>query len=248
MRTTAYQVSTKALCAQGRQMVRALQAEGTRARREALSSVGIDAAELTNKIVAATEQLESLEAEQERAKEAYLQEAREDRAIVEEGYRYKLSLDARARAYIAAHGDEDNLPGRLRFGHLTRARARGVIYELRAVLPELPALTDKLASVGIDDAFIAKGWDILARLQADKQETEEAKQARMRLTKAVRAGELALSQLLHQLDAADEAITLETPAEGRVFRLEIVEAERARMVAAQKMAEAPLDVPVLDED
>ncbi len=40
--------------------------------------------------------------------------------------------------------------------------------QLRVVLPELEAMGDRLASVGLDATYIARGREILTRLAADK--------------------------------------------------------------------------------
>lgn len=248
MKKRSFEVPTKVLIAQARAVVRDLKVEGTQDRRAALASVGVDAAVLGQELDAATRTLEELEAEQERAKAGYLREAREDQAIAEEGYRYKLALDARLRAYIARHGDDDDVSGRFRFGHLKSARARGVIYELRVVLPEVDAMQGKLADVGVDAAFVARGHDILARLSADTSETADAKDARQTLTRGVRAAEMQVSRLLAQLVAADEAIALESASEGPVFRLDIIRAEVGRVRAARDSRVAASPVPVSDDD
>lgn len=248
MKQNSYEVSTKVLIAQARTTERELGVEVTKARRVALSRLGIDADVLKQQLAAATQALEELEAEQERAKAHYLREAREDRALAEEGYRYKLALDARVRAYIARHGDQDDLRGRFRFGHLRSARARGVVYELRAVLPEAEMLLPKLKDVGVDEALVAKGYDILSRLAKDQDETAEAKGQRQELTRKVREGEKQVSRLLAQLVAADEAVALENPSEGRVFRLDVIAAERGRIRAAREARATAMPSPVGDED
>lgn len=248
MKNSAYEVPTKVLLAQARSTLRELAIDATAPRRAALKELGIDAENFTAELQSATDALQEIEAEQERAKAHYQHEASEDRAIAEEGYRYKLALDARVRAYIATNGDDDGLRNRFRFGQLRVARARGVTYELRIVLPEAQAFKDKLAAVGVDDAFIQKGYDILARLDADRQETTQARAQREKLTRQVREGELRLSRLLAQLVAADEALAVATPAEGRVFRLDLIRAELGRIEAAREERLAASDMPVIDED
>lgn len=248
MKSRSYEVPTKVLIAQARATHDTLAAPATKPRRDALTSVGINADALKNELATETKKLEQIEAEQERAKSAYSRETAEDRAVAEEGFRYKLSLEARTRAYIAARGDQDDLRGRFRFGHLRLARARGVIYELRAVLPEVELMSDRLAEVGIDAAFVARGHDILARLQVEKTESVEAKKERERLTKGVREGELVVSRILARLVAADEALAFEHAEQGTMFGLDIIAAELGRQRAARAARATATSVPLSDED
>ncbi len=248
MKARSYEVPTKVLIAQARATENALGASATKPRRDALATVGIDANALKDLLAAETTKLEKLEADQERAKNTYSRETAEDRAIAEEGYRYKLALEARTRVYIASHEDDDDLRGRFRFGHLRVARARGVVYELRAVLPEVELMSDRLSAVGIDAAFVARGHDILARLHVEQAESAEAKKERERLTKAVREGELIVSRLLARLVAADEAIALERPAEGTAFGLDIIAAELGRQKAARDARTTANPLLLSDDD
>ncbi len=68
------------------------------------------------------------------------------------------------------------------------------------------------------------------------------------MTRQVREGELNVSRLLAQLVATDPAIALETPAQGPVFRLDIVRAELGRLRAGREATAAASEPPVGDED
>lgn len=249
MKNQRYPVPTRVLIDQGKTTLRDLDLEPFRTRLAALESFGIEAG-YRDSLRQATEALEHVEVEQERAKAAYSREAKEDQAIAEEGYRFKLALDARVRAFIAANGDDDDLAGRFRFGQLKSARARGVVYELRIVLPEAEALRDRLASVGVNDELIASGHDILARLGADQQETAAAKSEREALTRRLRAAELELSRHLDRLQRSDEAFALATPDQGPLFRLDLIRAEIARVEAAReaRLAARAKDTATPDEE
>lgn len=249
MKNHRYRVSTRVLIDQAKTLGRQLEQDIGKERLAALGPFGLPstfAADLKSR----TEALATAEGEQERLKAAYTREAREDRAIAEEGYRYKLAIDARARAHIAQHGDELDLPGRLRFGKLKSARARGVVYELRVVLPEVAALKDQLADVGITTALVEKGWDILKRLGVDQAETAEAKAEREAMTKQVRDEELATTRLLDLLLATDEAYVLGDPEAEPLFRLDLIRAEQARVQAsrATRVAARPADPPSFPDD
>lgn len=234
-RTTPFPVPTRVTIAQGDVSLAALKAPANRERVEALARVGWKAAEKIPLLEATLEELKQLEAEQERKKQAYLVEARQDRALAERGYRWKLKLEAMARVYLAGNDDEDDIAGRLRFGHLRVARARGVAHELHIVLPEAEALRDKLEPHGVTQAFLDEGMQILHDLGVEREETAEAKAERQKLTKKVRKKELELAQLLDELVAADEAVALLEPEEGPVFSLDVIRAEEARVEAARRL-------------
>src|SRR5690349_8601407 len=105
MKTAAFAVPTKTLIAQGQVTLNEWLAPSTAERRRELGGVGLSE-RFEEELRAALGELTDTEVRQERKKAEYVREAREDQAIAEEGYRYKLSLEARARAHIAAHGDE----------------------------------------------------------------------------------------------------------------------------------------------
>jgi hypothetical protein len=232
MRKSRFDVPTVVLVDQGRTIYRQLITVANKPRLKLLETFGIDGG-FAGRVGQVVEELATLDAEQERAKAAYTKEAKEDQALAEKGYRFKLKLDARVRAYMAAHDDDDNLAGRFRFGQLRVARARGVLNELRIVLPEAMALSSKLQGFGVTDAFLAEGQEIVVGL-GGASESAAAKQAREKLTQQVREKELELGQLLDRLRQADEAVALDDPAEAPVFRLDLIKAEVRRVKAARE--------------
>lgn len=233
MKKHRYDVPTRVLVEQGRISQQQLTLAANAARAGQLSTFGLDVEVFAPELKAAADSLADLDAAQERAKSAYLKEAKDDQALAERGYRFKLQLDARVRACIATNGDDDNLAGRFRFGHLRIARARGVLHELRIVLPEAMALHAKLKAFGVTEAFIADGQAIAAALGGDK-ESAEAKREREMLTVQVNAEELVLSRLLDRLRQADEGVALDEPALAPVFRLDLIKAELNRIKAARE--------------
>jgi hypothetical protein len=115
------------------------------------------------------------------------------------------------------------------------ARARGVAYELRILLPEAEALKPTLAPFGANDAFIAEGRAVLDKLCVESAEATGAKGRREDVTRKLRQAEAQLTKLLRQLEAADEAAAMERVDAGMRFPLEIIKTERAR-VEAQRQA------------
>jgi hypothetical protein len=179
------------------------------------------------------------EAEQERLKQRYLEEAKDDQGVAEEGYRWMLQLSAKARHAMAADeaGKLPDLAGRLRFGKTRVPRMRGVLYNLRVVLPELDELKAELKPYGVDEAFIARGKDILKRAGVERAETAAVKAERERMTRQVRDAELRISRLLHRLDTADAAAAMERPEARRYFTLQLIRTEQARLEAERAVRE-----------
>lgn len=247
----SYDVPTQVLLDQGRVTLDELRASANRPGVEALEGLGFDVATVTSDLETALARASAAEAEQERAKAAYLTEADEDRAVAEQGYRWVQRLHARVRLYGAENPETSayEYRSRFRFGQLRVARARSVVYELRILIPEAEAQKAKLAAVGVNDAFIAEATQILDRLAAGRQETAGVRANRETATRAVREAEGHLSDLLHRLELADEAAALETPEAHRWFTLDIIAAERGRVEAAYqaRVAARPADAPGPDE-
>jgi len=236
---TAFEVPTKVLNDQARVILRDLDAPEKAPRIAELK--GLDA-NFKNGLATELLALEANEADQERAKSAYVKEAGDAQLVAEEGYRWVLELHANARAHLACvEQDPADLPGALRFGHLHSARARGVVYEMRILIPEVEKHVGVLGPHGADAAFIARGKDVLVRLGVEQQEASDAKAAREALTRKVRQGEVRLSRFLRQLVAADEAASTRIPTRKPAFPLDTINAELARQAAdkAARLAAAP---------
>ncbi|MBI5495259.1 MAG: hypothetical protein HY904_09520 [Deltaproteobacteria bacterium] len=244
----AFEVSTSVLIDQARTTLRAFQAPEDAPRVAELAPEGLKAQEFKADLDKAAKELETVEADQERAKQAYQKEADEDQAVAEEGYRWVLRTHAKARSYLSdVDSDPDDIPGKLRFGHLRSARARGVKYEMLVLLPEVTALAGKLTGVGAGPEFVAEGQDILRRLGVELQETADAKAKREALTRKVRRQEIVTSRVLRKLVAADEAASLARPERAPAFRLDVINAELGRLAAQHEARLVARTRPVNDE-
>lgn len=241
----SHYVSTKVLIEQARSSSNQLKAPSMREGRDGVAAEGLKVETFQADLDQAIEDGQNAEATQERLKQKYLHEAHQDQALAQQGYRWVQRLQSKSRFAEASMAENLELPSRLRFGKLRSARARGVIYHLRIILPELETLRAQLAPFGIDEAFIAQGYKILADLGVERAETAEAKAEREDMTRQVRKAEKRLDQLLTQLDAADQAAALARPDARRFFSLEIIKAEMARQNAETTLREAPLPSEVV---
>ncbi|MCP4500887.1 MAG: hypothetical protein GY822_13080 [Deltaproteobacteria bacterium] len=115
MKQAKYDVPTPILIAQAEVTLRQLENPVLQPRCTALKTAGIDDAFL-GEFKAVTGKLIEVEGMQERLKAQISVEAEEDLAAAEAGYRYKLVLDARVRAYRAENDDEFGLNKIFRFG------------------------------------------------------------------------------------------------------------------------------------
>lgn len=223
--TSLFNVPTAVLLDQAAFTLDELRAEASAPTREALAASGFDPAAYAAKLADALERGRTLEADQERAKANLGQEREEDRAHAERGYRWIRRLHARLRL-AEARGDAPggNLGRRFRFGALPSVRVRGVLYELRILVPELAGLGGVLADHGLDAAFLEEGRSILADLDTDRAETAAATSALNHLTQQVRAVEAELTALIRELRAAREIATLDTGRELPGFSLQILRA------------------------
>lgn len=248
--TGTYEVSTKVLADQGRVLIRQLEASENATRLSELATFGLKAQEYLPQLKSAVQDLEDAEAEQERAKQAYQKETDEDAVLVDQGYTWVMRLHAIARAYLAGElEDKDDLAGTLRFGHLRVARARGVTYEMRILLPLEEDLLSTLQGFGGGQAFFQEGRDILTKLGVELKETAEAKAVRQKLTRRVRAAEVVASRAYRRLLAADEAAALTRPEKAPVFRLDVISAEIGRLAAARAAkVNANAGTPVTEDD
>lgn len=246
----SFEVSTKVLVDQGQATLRQLESPQLVGALADLAQEGLVASAFTAALKSEVDSLAKLEADQERAKGAYEREAAQDRALAEQGYAWVLRTHAKVRTYInlVPEAASQDLPSRLRFGHLRSAKARGVVYELRILLPELKALAPQLARVGIDDAYLAVAEKLLTDLAADQKETEDARQHRMTLTANVRKGETEVSRLLNQLQAADAAACLANPTRGPAFGLDVLKAELGRLEAERAARVAARATPVTNDE
>lgn len=241
---SSFDVPTRVLLDQARAIQNGLSARDNQPGRDALAKVDFDVEDFTARLASAIAETQQTEAEQERAKAAYVKEAGEDREVAERGYRWILRLQARIRMYLAKNSAEtDEFSSKFRFGHLRSARARGVAYELRILIPEAhthrPRL-DKFVSANL----LAEGEQLLEELGLSRQETAEAKARRESLTREVRKAEQDLSGLLRELQAADEASALEQADAHRWFTLDVIAAEQGRVTAAREAraaARSPAD-------
>ncbi len=233
MKKTAYNVPVACLTDQLRTTLDELAAEANADRVKALAEFGIDGPKFTKKLLGAYDTLVAAESNQERTKGDYDAETDEERLVAEQGYRWKLRLDARVRCYIKQHGDKDDLAGQFRFGELHAPRARGVRNELLIALDECKEHAAKLAPFGVTAAFVGEGKALLAKLGATTPSTA-TKAKRGKQTRGVRKSALAASQLLAQLLAADEAYALDHEDETVAFRIDLIRAEEGRIRAARQ--------------
>jgi|GEM_PF-1899378 len=228
------QYATKLIIAQARASLAALDAHRGSSRRQALEGIGIGD-DFASRLQGATTDLIDAKAQQERlqvdAEVAYDELSEE----AERGYRYLQGFWARLHV-LEAQGDVDMHDIRRRFvvGDVRRARARGVLFALKVVLPEMADARDLLARVGVDDDYIEHGYAIVEALGAERKESADLVKARMDTTRNVQTAEDAVLQLLHQLAYADEAIALEIPDEGPIFDLKLLHTERRRVEAERE--------------
>lgn len=233
-------ISTQVLLEQARMSQNLLKAPAMREGRDGIAAAGLKVEAFSSDLAQAIEDGQNSESAQERLKQRYIKEAHDDQDLAKLGYRWVLQLQARVRFAMTSMPEDLDLPGRLRFGQLRVPRARGVVYHLRIILPELETLRDQLAPYGLDADFIAQGHKILADLGIDRAETAEAKAEREAMTRQVRKAEKRLDQLLSMLDAADEAASLARPDARRFFKMEIIHAELARQDAQRLLHQAAL--------
>lgn len=252
---TRFNVSSKTIIAQGRETVAQLLASSNKDALVALSTLGFDGATFVPSLETAVSALAHAKGAQEMQKQVYLAETRDDQVLVQAGYRWNQELAARARYFMACTDDDTrDIAGLLRFGKLHSARARGVRYQLEAIIPHVIALSPDLAKVGVTADFAAKGKEILAGLAVEQKETAAAAERRRELTEQVGEYELRVSQLLFELTQAEEALALIDPTYGVRFGLQYIRSEQARVEAArqarlvQRLADAPDPGLVLDSE
>lgn len=228
-RTSTYPVPTAVLIDQGEAIVTALSLPDNAEARAGLERERLPK-DFTETLSHAVSDLIRAESDQERIKAEYLRETKEDRALAEKGAKWVKRLQAKARRYLSTQdADTLDLAGQLRFGQLRNTASRGVTYELRILIPEAH---EHQALLGYDTAFIVEGHDTLRLLGIDLKETAEVKQQRKTMTAAVRKAELAVTKLLGQLRATDEAAALERDDEKLAFPLTVIATEIARVKAA----------------
>lgn len=245
-----YDVSTKVLGDQSRLTHGELNAPANKSGLDALESVGLDLPSFIPELGSATEKLQKFEARQERAKSELLRELKEDRGLGEKGYRYLLRLHSRIRMYLSENpaADEYVLRNRFRFGQVKNANARGIVYELRVVLPEVRKMLEELKGVGVNEKFLNEGKQILKQLGIDRDETAEVKAEQEKLTREVRESEIEVARLLRRLELTDEAAALEHPEGKRWFPLDIISVERGRIEAAREERVAPIPEDAISQD
>lgn len=123
---------------------------------------------------------------------------------------------------------------------MPRPGTRGVVNELRLLLPECQEHADKLKPFGFSAKFVAEGQKLLDAM-AGKSAAGAAMDVVRDRTRDVAKAELALSQLFERLVAADESVAEETAGAAPLFRLDLVKAEVARVEAmrAARLAAQP---------
>jgi len=232
---TSYNVPTKVLLEQARITLDQLTAPANADALAALDAQGLATGTFVADLRRATSETAEFEVTQERLKEKVLANAKDDQAAAEQGYRWVLRLQGKARHYLATvENDPHDVAGRLRFGELRSARARGVAYELRILLPEVDAVKNVLAPFGVNDALIAEGRAILDKLGVERAESAAARSEQEKATGELRKAEVALARLLDRLVAADEAAAMDRVEVGPRFPLDIIKTERARVEAARQ--------------
>jgi hypothetical protein len=218
-----FKVATERLLEQGRLSLGLLRDPEGAPRRAELAVVGLEGARFTFALEDALAGLETARADQLRLSEALEDEREQDRILADEGFRWLQRLHARGR-YAAAGGADPGgeLPARLGYRSLPRARGAGVEAELLRVLPEVEALLPRLLPHGVDQAFLDEGQQLGRGLARARQRTADVQARRKEATAAVRAGEEALSTLLRRLVAADEAASLDLPGRPISFPLRLL--------------------------
>ncbi len=250
-RSTRYDVPTKVLLDQCRVTLDTLAATSNAAWLTELKHQGLDSGEFMRALKNTYEVTIAAEATQEHLKEECAKEARDNQAAAEEGYRWLQRVQARGRNYLATEDvDPADIAGKLRFGKLHNSRARSVMYEMRVILPELADIKATLKPYGLTDALINEGRALLKRLSIELTEAADADTRRRAATKKVREAELTLTRLLDRLLTADESAALERPENEPHFRLDLINAERARVEAMRKLrvAKQPADATTSAND
>ena len=205
-----FKVPAERLIEQGRESIALLREPDLADRRAELAVVGLEGARFTFALEDAVAALEAARESQLRLSEALGEERDQDRILAEEGFRWLQRLHARGR-YAAAGGadPEGQLPARLGYRSLPRARGAGVEAELSRALPEVEALLPVLQVHGVDRAFVDEGHQLARGLGRARQRTAEVHARRVEATATLRACEEALVTLLRRLVAADEAASLD---------------------------------------
>jgi hypothetical protein len=219
-----FKVSPELLLEQARECLSGLRGGVPLAALEALRVAGVDAVRLRYELEDALEQLEDARRQQLRLSDELEREREQDRLASERGFRWIQRLIARARVAIAAGADPvGDLPTRLGFRNIPRARAQGVERELARLDELLPSLLPRLEPYGVDRGFLEEGRLILSDLAQSRRLTAEVSQARKDTTQGVRAAENRLIGLLRTLAAADQAATVEYPGRPLAFPLKVLE-------------------------
>ncbi len=232
MRQTAFAVPTRVLLAQAEELLRQLKAEVNAKRVLALGDFGVDGPKFTKALAVTHAELVGAETAQEGAKGDWGAGIVDDHGRAEAGFRWIGRLHNRVRNHIAEHGDKEDLAGQFRFGKLPVARTRGVVNELRLLLPECAEHAAKLKPFGVTVAFVAQGQKLLDAM-AGKSAGGAAMDVVRDRTRDVRKAELKLSQHFERLVTADESVAEESADEAPLFRLDLVRAELARVEAVR---------------
>ena len=219
----AFKVSAERLLEQGRASVELLRAPEHAESRAELALVGLEGVRFTFELEDAVLSLSVARADQLQLSASLDDEREQDRILADEGFRWLQRLHARARlAAVGGADPEGELPLRLGFRALPRARGAGVEAELQRVLPELDALQERLRPHGLDEGFAEEGRQLARALQRARARTATVSARRKAATSAVRAAEQALVTSLRRLVAADEATCLERPGRARAFPLAVL--------------------------
>ncbi len=219
-----FKVSPELLLEQGRESLKCMRGGVPSDALEALRVAGVDAVRLSYELEDALEQLGEARRQQLRLNDDLGHEREQDRLASERGFRWIQRLLARARVAIAAGGDPvGDLPNRLGFRNVPRARAQGVERELARLEEVLPGLLPRLEPFGVDRGFLEEGRLILLDLAQSRRLTAEVSLARKETTQAVRAAEHRLVGLLRTLAAADQAASVEFPGRPLAFPLRVLE-------------------------
>ena len=247
MKETRFPVPTKVLSSQCQTISNQLIAPANADRVKGLAEFGFDAAKFGKEFAAAVAELTQAKTDQEGTKGDYLSDAGLDQVTADLGFKWKHRLDARVRVYIGEHGDAEDLAGQFRFGKLPAARARGVLTELRIVLPECKEHAAKLKPYGVTDAFVAEGQKLADKLGGTKESTQSL-ELRKKQTKALHAVELKVSRMLDRLRTVDEAYAEEHEDQAPVFRLDLIRTELARVKALREARQAAGDESLHDDE
>ena len=215
-----FNVPTVVLLDQAKAVLDEFRSPSTADIRHYMREAGFDPDRLADDLRRAYERGHQLEAAQERAKQLVREEREEDRLAAEQGFQWIRRLHARLRLADAEGAlDHVDVGRRFRFGHLPAARVRGVVYELRILMPLVHQLGDSLADYGVDAAFRREGDLRLAAVVRDRAETIDAQAERERLTEAVREAEAELVRLLRRIRSIRQIVSLDSGRELRGFAL-----------------------------